>query len=100
MRRLNNIGNLFFQFIISIVISTKLTDSLCGTKVFKKDMINKMYEWNNQLLIKDPFGDFDFIFSAAYCGKILEYPVHYKARVYGSTQISRLVMELNYFFIS
>ncbi len=103
MRRLNNIGNLFFQFIISIVISTKLTDSLCGTKVFKKDMINKMYEWNNQLLIKDPFGDFDFIFSAAYCGKkILEYPVHYKARVYGSTQISRFSdgVKLLFYFIN
>ena len=36
MRKLNSLGNLFFQFIISIVISTKLTDSLCGTKVFKK----------------------------------------------------------------
>ena len=37
MRKLNNIGNLFFQFIISIVISSKLTDSLCGTKIFKRD---------------------------------------------------------------
>ena len=36
MRKLNNLGNLFFQFIISIVINKKLTDSLCGTKVFKK----------------------------------------------------------------
>ena len=34
--------------------------------------------------------DFDFIFSAAYSGqKILEYPVHYRSRTYGSTQISR-----------
>ena len=37
MRKLNSIGNLFFQYIISIVISNKLTDSLCGTKVFKKN---------------------------------------------------------------
>ena len=34
MRRLNSIGNLVFQFIISL-LSINLTDSLCGTKVFK-----------------------------------------------------------------
>lgn len=103
MRKLNSLGNLFFQFIISIVISTKLTDSLCGTKVFKKDLINQMYDWNNNLLIKDPFGDFDFIFSAAYSGhKILEYPVHYRARVYGTTQISRFSdgIKLLFYFLN
>ena len=103
MRKLNNIGNLFFQFIISIVISSKLTDSLCGTKIFKKEMIKKLNTWNKQLLVKDPFGDFDFIFSAAYFGnKILEYPVHYRARVYGSTQISRFSdgVKLLFYFVN
>ena len=47
MRKLNNIGNLFFQFIISIVISSKLTDSLCGTKIFKKEMIKKILGTSN-----------------------------------------------------
>lgn len=99
MRKLNSLGNLFFQFIISIVISTKLTDSLCGTKVFKKDLIDQMMKWKSNLLINDPFGDFDFIFSAAYYGnKILEYPVHYRARVYGTTQISRFSDGFKLFF--
>ncbi len=90
MRKLNNLGNIFFQFIISIVISNKLTDSLCGTKVFKRELIENLYKWKKLLKINDPFGDFDLIFSAAYSGnKIVEYPVHYKSRVYGSTQISR-----------
>ena len=90
MRKLNNLGNIFFQFIISIVISNKLTDSLCGTKVFKKELIEDLYRWQKMLSKDDPFGDFDLIFSAAYSGnKIVEYPVHYKSRVYGSTQISR-----------
>lgn len=90
MRKLNNVGNIFFQFIISIVISNKLTDSLCGTKVFKRELIQNLYKWQKLLKISDPFGDFDLIFSAAYSGnKIVEYPVHYKSRVYGSTQISR-----------
>ena len=90
MRKLNNLGNLFFQLIISVVINKKLTDSLCGTKVFKKTSIEHLHSWSKNLIVKDPFGDFDFLFSAAYSGeKILEYPIHYKARVYGTTQISR-----------
>lgn len=103
MRKLNNLGNLFFQFIISIVINKKLTDSLCGTKVFKKTSIDHLYYWSNNLKIKDPFGDFDFIFSAAFSGqKILEYPVHYKSRTYGQTQISRFRdgWKLLFYFIS
>ena len=40
--------------------------------------------------LKDPFGDFDLIFAASYTGqKILEYPIHYRTRKYGTTQISR-----------
>jgi len=58
--------------------------------VFKKSNIKKIINWQNTLSSKDPFGDFDLIFSAAYSGdRILEYPVHYRARMYGETQISR-----------
>ncbi|MDA9737810.1 glycosyltransferase family 2 protein [Acidimicrobiaceae bacterium] len=90
MRRINNIGNIFFQFFISYIINQKLTDSLCGTKVFKRNLVSKIYEWQDILKSKDPFGDFDLIFSSAYFGnKILEYPVHYRSRTYGETQISR-----------
>lgn len=90
MRRLNTIGNKVFQFLIASVVGQDLSDSLCGTKVFKKSNLNKLYYWQNLLSSNDPFGDFDLIFSSAYAGdKILEYPVHYRARVYGDTQISR-----------
>ena len=90
MRTINTFGNKIFQFLISLVIRQRLTDSLCGTKVFKKSNINKIKIWQDTLSSRDPFGDFDLIFSAAYAGdKILEYPVHYRARVYGETQISR-----------
>ena len=104
MRKLNSLGNIFFQAIISVVISRNLTDSLCGTKVFKKEMIEKLFNWKKMLKVSDPFGDFDLIFTAAYFGyKITEYPVHYKSRVYGSTQISRFrdgVRPLFYFLNS
>jgi len=103
MRFLNNIGNIIFQFLISIVIRQKLTDSLCGTKVFKKSYLEFLNRWRNSKKIKDPFGDFDFIFSAAFSGqKILEYPVHYRSRKYGKTQISRFRdgWKLLFYFIS
>lgn len=90
MRFLNKLGNLFFKFIISIVIKNNLSDALCGTKVFKKSHIEKIISWRKSLNYLDPFGDFDLLFSAAFSGeKILEYPVHYRARVYGKTQINR-----------
>ena len=103
MKKLNHFGNIFFQFVISLVINIRLTDSLCGTKVFRRSSIEKLIAWGDNLKIKDPFGDFDFIFSASYSGdKILEYPVHYKARVYGNTQISRFSdgVKLLFYFIN
>tara|TARA_Y100001958_G_C21248537_1_gene581430 strand:- start:12534 stop:13832 length:1299 start_codon:yes stop_codon:yes gene_type:complete len=90
MRFLNKLGNRFFQFFISKIINEPLTDSLCGTKVFKKSNIDDLYRWQKIIDVKDPFGDFDMIFSAAYSGqKIVELPISYKERRYGTTQISR-----------
>ena len=90
MRYLNKIGNRSFQFLISKLISVNLSDTLCGTKIFKKSRIDTLYSWQNKLTISDPFCDFDLIFSSAYSGaKILEYPVHYRSRKYGKTNISR-----------
>lgn len=90
MRVLNILGNKFFSWAFSWLLEQPIKDTLCGTKViFKKD-----YE----LLIKnrsyfgdfDPFGDYDLIFGAAKLNlKILEIPIHYQARTYGSTNISR-----------
>ena len=90
MRFLNKIGNRFFQFFIGKIIKEPLTDSLCGTKVFKKSFIKDLIQWQKLLPTNDPFGDFDLLFAAAYSGqKIVELPIHYKERRYGSTQISR-----------
>tara|TARA_B100000674_G_C37716648_1_gene857704 strand:- start:575 stop:928 length:354 start_codon:yes stop_codon:yes gene_type:complete len=90
MRFLNVLGNRIFQRLISVIIKQPLTDSLCGTKVFKIEQKTNILDWQNSLKAEDPFGDFDLLFSAAFSGKqILELPVHYKKRVYGKTQISR-----------
>jgi len=90
MRFINLIGNRVFQGIIGFIIKENLTDSLCGTKVFKKSLILKLKWWQEEYKVFDPFGDFDLLFTAAFTGeKIIEYPVHYRSRVYGNTQISR-----------
>jgi len=90
MRFLNKIGNRFFQFFIGKIINEQLTDSLCGTKVFKRSFISDLKLWQSEFNVTDPFGDFDLIFSAAYTGqKILELPINYRERKYGKTQISR-----------
>ena len=90
MRYINNIGNRLFQFIIAGIIRLPLTDSLCGTKIFKRDLYEKIKLWQKNVRVNDPFGDFDLLFSAAYTGqKIIEIPIHYRARTYGKTQIKR-----------
>ena len=90
MRFFNILGNKVFQYLISFLISKKLTDSLCGTKVFHKSLKNKIHLWQKNNVIRDPFGDFDLIFSSSYSGQsIVEFPIHYRSRVYGKTQISR-----------
>lgn len=90
MRFINKIGNRTFQIILSFILKIKLTDSLCGTKVFKKSFIEGIYWWQKKFNLIDPFCDFDLLFSAAYSGqKIVDFPVKYKSRTYGTTQISR-----------
>lgn len=90
MRILNNYGNRIFQKLVSFFINEKITDTLCGTKVFKRDLIEKILIWDKSLKYKDPFGDFNFIFTASYQGeKIVDYPVHYRSRKYGKPQINR-----------
>lgn len=90
MRFINKIGNRSFQNLISILIKVPLTDTLCGTKVFKKNLLKKIKLWQKNNKLKDPFGDFDLLFSSAYFNeKIVELPVNYMARIHGETQISR-----------
>lgn len=90
MRFLNYLGNRFFSLAFSYILGQPLGDTLCGTKVlWRKD-----YEdiKNNRAFFGDfdPFGDFDLLFGAAKLNrKIIDLPVHYRDRVYGTTNISR-----------
>ncbi len=90
MRFINLIGNKFFGLAFSWLLGQPVKDTLCGTKVlWKKDYdliaANRAYFGDF-----DPFGDFDLLFGAAKLNlKILDLPVRYRERTYGTTNIQR-----------
>jgi hypothetical protein len=90
MRPLNFIANRFFAYLFSYLVNTRLTDTLCGTKVLLRRDYEVLARERDYFGNFDPFGDFDLIFGAAKQNlKIVETPIHYKARTFGETQISR-----------
>ncbi|NGZ08325.1 MAG: glycosyltransferase [Nitrospira sp. LK70] len=90
MRLLNLIGNKFFSLTFSWLLTQRITDTLCGTKVllrrdYERLAVNRDYFGNF-----DPFGDFDLLFGASKLNlHILEIPIRYQERTYGTTNIQR-----------
>ncbi|MEI6084990.1 MAG: glycosyltransferase [Verrucomicrobiota bacterium] len=90
MRFLNMLGNKFFSFAFSFLLEQRFKDTLCGTKVLYRSDYDQVAANRAYFGDFDPFGDFDLIFGAAKLNlKIVEIPIHYRERTYGTTQISR-----------
>jgi len=90
MRFLNLLGNRFFGMCFTWLIGQPIKDSLCGTKVLSRKNYELVREGRSYFGDFDPFGDFDLLFGAAKLNlKIVDLPIRYKDRLYGSTQISR-----------
>lgn len=90
MRFLNFIGNKFFGLAFSYLLEQNIKDTLCGTKVLLKSDYELISKNRNFFGDFDPFGDFDLLFGAARLGlKIIDLPVRYHDRTYGSTNINR-----------
>lgn len=90
MRPLNFIANRFFAGAFSYLVNQRFSDTLCGTKALSRKHYEAIARGRDYFGEFDPFGDFDLIFGAAKQNlKIVEVPVHYGARMYGATQISR-----------
>ncbi|MGD9922892.1 MAG: glycosyltransferase [Pseudorhodoplanes sp.] len=90
MRPLNFLANRFFAGVFSYLVNQRFSDTLCGTKAMSRKHYEAIARGRDYFGEFDPFGDFDLIFGAAKQNlKIVEVPVHYGARVYGETQISR-----------
>ncbi len=90
MRFLNLLGNKFFSFAFSWLLEQPFKDTLCGTKVIFKTDYEKLVTNRKFFGDFDPFGDFDMIFGAYKLNLcIIEIPIRYRERTYGSTNISR-----------
>ncbi|MCL2648339.1 MAG: glycosyltransferase [Phycisphaerales bacterium] len=90
MQILNMIANKGFGWMFTYLLGQRLRDTLCGTKVLRKSDYEKIVANRAYFGDFDPFGDFDLLFGAARLNlKIVDVPVHYKQRTYGSTNISR-----------
>ena len=90
MRFLNTLGNKFFSRAFSYLLGQRFKDTLCGTKVLFRTDYERIAAGRHYFGDFDPFGDFDLIFGAAKLDlKIVEIPIRYRQRTYGTTQISR-----------
>jgi hypothetical protein len=90
MNFLNFMGNKFFSLGFSWLLGQPVKDTLCGTKAlwaadYSRISVDRAYFGEF-----DPFGDFDLIFGAAKLNlKIVDLPIRYRERKYGTTNIQR-----------
>jgi hypothetical protein len=90
MRPLNFLGNKFFSLAFSWLLGQPIKDTLCGTKALWRCDYARIVRNREYFGDFDPFGDFDLLFGAAKLNlKIVEMPVRYGARRYGTTNIQR-----------
>lgn len=90
MRFLNLVANKFFGIFFTWLLGQRFKDTLCGTKVMFRTQYEELVANRHYFGDFDPFGDFDLIFGAVKLNlKVLEIPIRYKSRSYGTTQIQR-----------
>jgi 2-polyprenyl-3-methyl-5-hydroxy-6-metoxy-1,4-benzoquinol methylase len=90
MRFFNFLGNKFFSFAFSWLLGQPVKDTLCGTKVLWKKDYERIKAGRAYFGDFDPFGDFDLLFGAARLNlRIVDMPIRYHERTYGTTNISR-----------
>jgi glycosyltransferase involved in cell wall biosynthesis/SAM-dependent methyltransferase len=88
MPHFNRAGNLFFSLLFSWLLDQMITDTLCGTKALFKHDYNAIAANRAYFGDFDPFGDFDLLFGAAWLNlRILDIPIHYRARTYGDSKV-------------
>ena len=90
MRFLNLLGNRFFAWLLSGLLGQPVKDTLCGTKALWRGDYERIAANRAYFGAVDPFGDFDLLFGAAKLNlKIIEIPIRYRQRLYGTTNIRR-----------
>jgi SAM-dependent methyltransferase len=90
MQFLNMCANKTFGILFTWILGQPLKDTLCGTKVLRRADWERIVANREYFGDFDPFGDFDMLFGAAHLNmRIVDVPVRYRDRTYGSTNIHR-----------
>jgi SAM-dependent methyltransferase len=90
MRFFNLLGNKLFSLAFSWLLGQSIKDTLCGTKVLRAVDYQRIAAQRAYFGDFDPFGDFDLLFGAAKLNlKIVDLPIRYRERTYGTTNIQR-----------
>ncbi len=90
MQGLNFLGNKLFSLAFSWILGQPIKDTLCGTKALWRQDYELIAANRGYFGEFDPFGDYDLIFGAAKLNrKIVDLPIRYRERSYGTTNISR-----------
>lgn len=89
MRVANMFGNKLFALLFTFLLEQRITDTLCGTKVVKRNDYEKILAQREYFGSVDRWGDYDWIFGAAKSNlKIVELPVHYVERTTGESKMT------------
>ena len=101
MKFFNFIGNSIFASLFSLLFKKKITDTLCGTKIFYKKDWEKIKKDVSKWGTKDLWGDFDLLIGAYKNNlKITEVPVTYYERKEERTKMTSLMSNaLRMFYI-
>jgi glycosyltransferase involved in cell wall biosynthesis len=90
MRFLNLVGNKMFSIAFTWLLGQPVKDTLCGTKALWRSSYQQLTAGRDYFGAFDPFGDFDLLLGAVRLNlKIVDLPVRYGERTYGTTNIRR-----------
>jgi 2-polyprenyl-3-methyl-5-hydroxy-6-metoxy-1,4-benzoquinol methylase len=91
MNGANMLGNKFFSVAFTYLLGQRVKDTLCGTKVLWRSDWGRIKPTLGSWGIEDRWGDYELLFGAAKLNlKILDLPVHYQERIYGSTKMTKV----------
>jgi SAM-dependent methyltransferase len=91
MHGANMLGNKFFSVAFTYLLGQRVKDTLCGTKVLWRSDWERIKPMLGGWGIEDRWGDYELLFGAAKLNlKILDLPVHYQERIYGSTKMTKV----------
>jgi SAM-dependent methyltransferase len=91
MNGVNMLGNKFFSVAFTYLLGQRVKDTLCGTKVLWRSDWERIRPMLGSWGTEDRWGDYELLFGAAKLNlKILDLPVHYQERIYGSTKMTKV----------